>query len=194
MFEIIADFWSRICSTAWLCSGLWIYYSFLELCSVFVSFNVSSSAAFYFSPTSWHVPDKSLHSWPTVSACMCHHHSLLLYPQESMLLNRLSLDLSHLTSLSFLPLSLSLPRVRTRTLTLCSSTIWMFRPSRIVGNHAVQSCAPSIQTRKSGPSGPRKSWLASSSPCVSIWMTPINHPGLNFYAQPYKQLLSLKKP
>lgn len=48
-----------------------------------------------------------------------------------------------------------------RTLTSCSSTIWMFQPLRIVGNHVVRSCAPSIQTRRSGPNGRRRSWSAS---------------------------------
>lgn len=130
---------------------------------VWVPSSVSSSATLYFSPTSWHAPHKSPNSWATVS--MCHYHSSLLYPQETMLIDALSSVSSHGTPRFSLSLCVSC-----RTLILCSSTIWMFQPSRTVGNHVVRSCAPSIQTRRSGPSGPRRSWLASSSPCVSIWI------------------------
>lgn len=61
-----------------------------------------------------------------------------------------------------------LPVFTHRTLISCSSIIWMFQPLRTVGNHVVRSCVPSIQTRRSGQSGPRRSWSVSSSPCVSI--------------------------
>ena len=141
-----------------------LFCSWALLC-VWVPSSVSSSATLYFSPASWHVPHKSPNSWATVS--MCHYHSSLLYPQETMLIDALSSVSSHGAPRLSLSLSLCVSR---RTPILCSSTIWMSQPSRIVGNHVVRSCAPSIQTRRSGPSGPRRSWLASSSPCVSIWI------------------------
>ena len=156
-----------------------LFCSWALLC-VWVPSSVSSSATLYFSPASWHVPHKSPNSWATVS--MCHYHSSLLYPQETMLIDALSSVSSHGAPRLSLSLSLCVfpaePRYCARPLFECPSHrgLWETMWSNPVLHQYRQEGVGQVD--QGGADWPAQAhvWVSESfsSMHLSILLTPVS--------------------